>query len=442
MLNSSQFFGNLVSQYVNRYNRIAEQFGGFRAPSSVATSSAKSPTAPAIGSADSQQPVNAPIRDSAILAQAPTLEAPRADTDRAKRDIFESQNPATGLNPSANSSHEVDGEDDKSKKTGPSTYSSSFTKLRYKLNLKFDMRAIEQTVRQLSVRETSEATTTDESFERLFAGGFNFSADLKLSGISVNASATNDGSAIEKYRQAESIQKGRGLQRAAAQTKESLPVEARGSYQVAVNRFSLRYKTDTQFSVSHFSRFQSQVKQLKGDNPESVGAYSNQAGLLAQSASNDVVGKFFDTVDGYLQNKEANLIENAQRFFDMAAESLGLSAEAVATAKASVTNTIESFFDAATSNLSSLQSQFAQPTAIDTGKTPTQAPLSLDGVDLSQLTPTPQPQQASIEDKNQLLSVLMSALKADDDHPTTKDKPAAKHSIEPSEKSSDKEQDE
>ncbi len=416
MLNTSQFFGNLVSQYVDRYNRIAEQFGRPRVPST----SIDSPSTNPANETFAQPKIGEPIQDSALLAQAPTLEAPTSDIERAKQDIYQSEN--RDSQPS-----EVDDSDSANSVSEPSesaTYSNSFTNLRYKLKLEFNMQAIEQTVQQLSVRQDSESTTTDESFERLFSGGFNFSADLKISGTSVQTSGTNNprtdnGLAIGKYRHAENIEHGRDLQRSAARTKEELPEDARGQYQVAVNRFSLRYKTDAQFSVSHFSRFQSHVKQLAGENPESVGQYSDQAGRLAQSASGDVVGQFFDTVDSYMSDKEANLVENAERYFDLAAESLGLSPEAVQAAKATVTGRIESFFDSVENNLDTLKAKFSgggESTVVDENLAALeQTPVSIDGSSLGQLAQTP------TDNENSMLSALLSAMQPEesdesDDH--------------------------
>jgi hypothetical protein len=413
MLNTSQFFSSLVSQYVGKYNSIALRFGGSSSPgASSATASSptiSTPAATSTNEASTQPTLAAPRRDSVLLAQAPTLEAPSTDLARAKQDGFEAQKlpvQTAGSLPEAPDSAE--GESD------PATYSSSFSSLRYGLKMKFDMQAIQRTVYQLSSTQTADRTTIDESFESLFAGGFGFSADMKLSGISVKATATDSGHATDSYRKNESIQQGREMQHEAEETKKSLSAESRQSYQVAVNRVSLRYKTDTQFSFSNFTRFQSQVEQLNGERPESVGTYSDQVGALAQNAPNEVVGQFFDTVDGYLQTKEDSLIENAERFFDIAAESLGLSAEAVEAAKASVTNRIESFFDSVESNLNGLESSFKQPslnqpTPGENSGAITQNPVALDGSNLSELA------QKSKEDGHSLLADLIAGARDDDD---------------------------
>ncbi|MBN4056775.1 hypothetical protein JYU19_00535 [bacterium AH-315-J21] len=427
MLNTSQFFNNLVSQYVGKYNSIAERFGGSRVPST----SIDSPSTNPANESFAQPKIDQPIQDSALLAQAPTLEAPTSDIERAKQDIYQSQN-HDSLPSEVDDSDGSDFATSVSEPAESATYSNSFTNLRYKLKLEFNMQAIEQTVQQLSVRQDSESTTTDESFERLFSGGFNFSADLKISGTSVQASGTNisrtdntttsNGLAIGKYRHAEKIEHGRDLQRSAARTKRELPEDARGQYQVAVNRFSLRYKTDAQFSVNHFSRFQSQVERLAGENPESVGQYSDQAGLLAQSASGDVVGQFFDTVDSYMSNKEANLVENAERFFDLAAESLGLSPEAAQAAKTTVTGRIESFFDSVENNLDTLKAKFSgggdSAVVDDNLTTLEQSPVSIDGSSLGQLAQTP------TDNKNSMLSALLSAMQPEESDESDDHKPS------------------
>ncbi len=404
MLNTSQFFSSLVSQYVGKYNSIAERFG---APSSTA-SSASSPTistpaATSIGEPATQPALMAPRRDTTLLAKAPRLESPATDLARAKQDTFDAQkSPGTTGSSLPETPAVAEGSSD------PATYSNSFSSLRYGLKLKFDMQAIQKTVYQLSSTQTADKTTVDESFEQLFSGGFGFSADMKLSGVSVNATVTDSGRATENYRQNESILQSREMQRQAEETGQTLPAEARQSYQVAVNRVSLRYKTDAQFSFSNFSRFQSHVEQLNGEKPESVEPYSSQVGALAQNAPNEVIGQFFDTVDGYLQNKEDALIENAGRFFDTAAESLGLSAEAVESAKASVTNRIESFFDSVENNLNGLESSFKPPALGENSGAIAQTPASVDGSQLSELA------QGTQNNGQSMLDNLISALR--DDH--------------------------
>ncbi len=403
MLNTSQFFSSLVSQYVGKYNSIAERFGA-PTPASSSSPAISTPAASSAGESATQTALTAPRRDAVSLAKAPRLESPATDLARAKQDIFDTKNtPKTTTGASLPNSPAV-----ADRATDPATYSGSFSSLRYGLKLKFDMQAIQKTVYQLSSTQTADKTTIDESFEQLFSGGFGFSADMKLSGVSVNATVTDSGRATESYRQNESILQSREMQRQAEETGQNLPAESRQSYRVAVNRVSLRYKTDAQFSFSNFSRFQSHVEQLNGERPESVEPYTSQVGALAQSAPNEVIGQFFDTVDGYLQNKEDALIENAQRFFDVAAESLGLSADAVETAKASVTNRIESFFDSVESNLNGLESSFKQPVSGDTSGAIAQMPASVDGSQLSELAQGPQ------NDGQSMLDNLISALRADD----------------------------
>lgn len=407
MLNASGFFGNLLNQYVTKYNSIAERFGsGALSSSSVQDAPKTNLLQPAQSALPAVLP---PAADSATLAQPPVSEKPTTSTAQSKPDTFEPQSPETTLSPLSPQS-ESDTPENVTAKPDSATYSSSFTNLRYGLKLKFDMQAIERTVRQLSSTTNGDTTTTDATLEHLFAGGFGLSTDLKISGVTVNKTATGIGAeqATGAYRQQEALQNARGLQKAAGKTRDSLPAGARQSYQVAVNRFSLRYKTDTQFSFSHFSRFQSQVKQLNSTQPDAVAPYTDTAGQLAQVAPGDVVGQFFDTVDGYLKNKEESLLKNSARFFDMAAQQLGLSEEALKAAKETVSGTIENFFGSVEKSLGALEESFSQTQAPVENGSAGQTPVPLDGSNLSQTT---QPQTKA---DNSLLTDLVSALQPDE----------------------------
>lgn len=404
MLNASGFFGNLLNQYVAKYNSIAERFGsGALSSSSVQ----EAPKTNLLQPAQSALPaVLPPAADSATLAQPPVSEKPTTSTAQSEPDTFEPQSPQSPRSPQS----ESDTPEDVTSKPENATYSSSFTNLRYGLKLKFDMQAIERTVRQLSSTTNGDTTTADATLEHLFAGGFGLSSDLKISGVTLNKTVSGVGAelATGAYRQQEALQNARGLQKAAGKTRDSLPAGARPSYQVAVNRFSLRYKTDTQFSFSHFSRFQSQVKQLNDAQPDAVAPYTDTAGQLAQVAPGDVVGQFFDTVDEFLGNKEESLIKNSERFFDMAAQQLGLSEEALKAAKDTVTGAIENFFDSVESSLGTLEESFSQPQALADNGSANQTPVSLDGSNLSQVA------QPQAEADQSLLSDLVSALQPDE----------------------------
>jgi hypothetical protein len=140
--------------------------------------------------------------------------------------------------------------------------------------------------------------------------------------------------------------------------KSAMDLKTGESYQRAVNKFALRYRMDNQFSMAVLNRFNLQTERVTKDMPEHLEKYCESAGGVAESGTTQMMTAFFDAVDAYLDQAEEALLQRANEFFDLAASELGYSEEMIASAKAHVVGTIESFFDQVDKAMAAMESFF------------------------------------------------------------------------------------
>lgn len=247
------------------------------------------------------------------------------------------------------------------------------SKLDYKLDLRFDLQAISQTVEQLSEGDLKAAET-------LFAGGFGLEAAMKFSGKQITETNMTDNEANPVTQMQErSFMKSRLSQQLAIQNRQfalqafhrestdvmkSLKVTNHDGYQRTVNKFTYRFKMDSQLSFAFLDRFNVQTQGVAEQMPESLGGYLNSAGNIVEKASTEMIGSFFDAVDAYLDGAEEQILEKVNQFFDMAAEQLGMSGALVDQAREQLVETVESFFDRVDTALESVESFFV-PTDLE-----------------------------------------------------------------------------
>jgi hypothetical protein len=324
----SSFFNQIASKYVSHYNKLAEQTGYTPAP------------------IETEPEVSAfPVEEDKIsLGETPIDESP-GTTIADLSDSFEPGEIGTETDTApVDETADAAEQDTALAPTGSSaTYENKFSHLRYKLNLEFNMETFERSLHQLSTVSDGETTEISETLEQLLGANFGLKTDLTLRGQSARETGSASVEGAESYKRGAGRFLARGLQKQALGLKSALPSNNRGSYQLAVNRFALRYKSDTSFSLSHFTRFQSQVTALNGD--AALEGYTGAAGELAGSASNELMGAFFDAVQSHLGESEAALIEKVEQFFDIAATELGMSEATLDVAEAQLTDSIGSFFN-------------------------------------------------------------------------------------------------
>ena len=226
--------------------------------------------------------------------------------------------------------------------------------LDYKLDLRFNLSTLTQTVQYLADGET-------EAVELFAAAGFGLSADFNLKGsetIETNMADYTDrqnvnlqeqtqakSRRISKFKAQSDNFKLNSFMRQAADINRSLDVKVRDNHYKAVNKIAYRYSVDNRFSFSFAERFNLQTEKLTGETPEVQNGYFDTTGDLADSGTVEMMATFFDAVESYLAETEEAFTANTESFFRSAASELGFGAELVDYSSEQLTGTIENFFD-------------------------------------------------------------------------------------------------
>jgi len=245
----------------------------------------------------------------------------------------------------------------------------SSSKLKYKLDLSFDLAAISRTVRYLSEGDVTQV-------EELSAAGFGLSADFALKGHQVtktNFENTEDSNRMTEHLRGRNFSRSRqagafmansrdfkvqSFYKEASKIKSSFDVVNHHGHSRAVNKLAMRYRMDSSFSFANLDRFNVQTQQVADQAPESLGNYFGNTDSLANTGSNELMATFFNAVDGYLDQAEDNLLEKTVAFFEHAATELGFSEPMIAMAKDHLVSTIEGFFDRVDTAINSMESKY------------------------------------------------------------------------------------
>jgi len=242
-------------------------------------------------------------------------------------------------------------------------------RLDYRLDLRFDLHAITQTVQQLSDGDL-------EALEKFTAANFGLAAAMDFKGkqvVETNMPGVEGEAPPPTQVRERSLMKSRQVQQIAIQSRQfavrafhreatdimkSLKVTEQDGYRRTVNKFAYRFTMDTRLSFAFLERFNIQTQDVAEQMPESLGDYLSSAGNTAEKATPEIIGAFFDAVDAYLDGAEEQIIEKVNQFFDMAAEELGLSGALVDFARDHLLETVESFFNRVDNALADMKSHF------------------------------------------------------------------------------------
>ncbi len=342
MLNITSFFNQLASQYTARYYSLAARFTPLSPTSSATVDS--SPESPAIsGSEQVQAEPTSPENTSTATKTGEPQDTLELSTPKSAE--IQTADPYGQTAPDTQSA----------------TYDREFSHLRYSLDLNFDAQALQRSMQQLTTIQTEDGTRVSETLETLSSLNIGLGLNFQVEGLRVSEQAelTNSVGAEKAghYQRQAAGNQFENLLKQASRTNQKLPSGNRFGYQLAVNSFALRYSADAQFSFSHFSRFNTQVTALGETDSAAVDSLTSSAGDLAEFASNNLMESFLDSVDAYLGDSEANLLEKIDQFFEIAASELGLSSDAIAQAKEQLSATVENFFDKVESSINALKTQ-------------------------------------------------------------------------------------
>ncbi len=354
----SSFFNQVANNFRDRYQQLTDSISIGRTPKYYTDSSKE--TAP-----KEQIPIDSYVPSS-------KLEKPRSSTDNDKH---KTEKPSTSTE---NDKHKVDdstykkpsehNNDKKTEdsKTGEVGYYNRKTTLDYKMKLQFDLRAIQGIAEKIADGDTREIT-------EFAAGGFGLKAAFDIKSkeiIETNMAENIDGKLVvkSKMKNKSKFAGAFGAQsrnfnvqsfyKESTKISKSMKAEASEGYRRTVNKFALRYRMDSKFNFSFINKFNVQTKQISETDPKNLEGYVKSAGNVAESGTTEMMGKFFDTVDSYLNAAESDMVAKAEEFFTMAVEELGFAEDTVALVKDQLVNSIESFFGRVDDALSMMSSQF------------------------------------------------------------------------------------
>jgi len=251
-----------------------------------------------------------------------------------------------------------------------------YTNFNYEVRLEFQLRAIAAMAQEIADGETVTS-------EELAAAGFGLSAAMDFSGTRLQETRGSE-IGLPDGANGTDLVRARGAAAFAARDrnfalesfsheslkiKRTLNANASEHYQRAVNKFSLRFRLDNQFSFAYLNSFNAQTQKIVESQPQNVEEYCDAAGNVADKGSADMMAAFFDAVDAYLDQAEEHLLARAGEFFDLAAQELGLSDQALAS-REHLLNSIETFFDQVDDAVELLESKFLAPSEVPNAALP------------------------------------------------------------------------
>jgi hypothetical protein len=185
-----------------------------------------------------------------------------------------------------------------------------------------------------------------------------------------------------KYNNLEaSLVKSRGYEassfyRESMKTNFRIQQNVRGDFMQVARKLSMRYTQDFRMDMKTMSQFNGQAESL--DQTGQLQSYLGSAEALVDSpqASGELIGKFFDTVDTYLNGAEDKLIEKINSFFDNLASEMGIDSKMLSAAKETLVSNISSFFDKVDQAISSVKVNYVAPQTAPTPTIPTPEPTA------------------------------------------------------------------
>ena len=123
-------------------------------------------------------------------------------------------------------------------------------------------------------------------------------------------------------------------------------------------KLAMHYTQDLSFNFKSLSMFNTQAEEL--DNTDNLEGYINNTEALVDSPQipGELIGKFFDVVQGYIEKAEAKTIGKINAFYDSVAEQMGIDPGQLNHTKESLINTVTAFFDEVEQAIDSVQHKY------------------------------------------------------------------------------------
>lgn len=286
---------------------------------------------------------------------------------------------STGTNPTISDPQIIPGETDETvvpvdsdeydndATTGPAESTVTVKRqaeLGYNLTLQFDMAAFTRTITSMADGEISE-------IDQIAIASFGLSVDFSLKGKETIEIKSEESTSQQlhvlrkntlKSRQASTFQAvsrdfaAQAFSRTTLDRRNHTDIKIKDGVRRAVNKFSLRYRSDSRFSFSFAEKFNVQTKQVANSAEASLGKYVESAGEVAATGTMEMMEAFFNAVENYLADNHTQTSESVTAFFGEAAAALGFEGSDLAEfAENNLTSTIDNFFDSVSAAVSQLR---------------------------------------------------------------------------------------
>ncbi len=131
-----------------------------------------------------------------------------------------------------------------------------------------------------------------------------------------------------------------------------------GDFLRVSSKLAMRYTQDFSFNIRSLNLYNSQAAALNETGEVEDYLKSAEALVDSQQTSGELIGQFFEAVQGYLDNAESATIEKVNSFFDSLAEQMGMESEYLNNSRENVLNGIRAFFDEVSQAMDSLADKY------------------------------------------------------------------------------------
>ena len=265
------------------------------------------------------------------------------------------------------------------------------------LNMKFNLVEFEKTLR--GVLQDAEDGEIDEASLTKIAMGLHVDLKAKArvsevyqSGDTADAQVNEASRTRVKARQAlRAMLKTRGFEarmfyRESLKTSSSMHSRTVDGFLRVSRKLSMRYSQDFSLRLNSLNLFNSQAQEL--DQTGNAASYINSTENLVDTpqTSGDLIGKFFEAVQGYLDNSQSMITEKIDQFFSSLADEMGLDNQLFQSTRDALLSNVSAFFDRVDQAVSTVMDRYSLPAPAPEPELPQPEPAPN--------PPTPQPETA------------------------------------------------
>jgi len=241
---------------------------------------------------------------------------------------------------------------------------------RVNMNLNFNLKEFEHSITRL-VEDAEDGEVQTDTLNKISLG---LHIDLSVKGkldekTSTNQDSMNPGQALvakarSASKQASAVQeRARGYKaemfyRESQRTHFKMSKENSDGFLRVSRKLSMRYTQDLSFNFRSLQSYNTQAEQHA--QPGDLQSYLNNAEAMVDNGqvSGDTIGRFFDIVQGYLDQAEDKLIGKINDFFDQLSSQLGIDAASLDQTREQTLATAQAFFDKVDSAFNGVKAKY------------------------------------------------------------------------------------